>query len=191
MRALTFVALSGLLLLSATRDLDAQGTLRIGYIDSQAILQEAPGALQAQQEFERQMQRWQQEIEQMGVDLDSMIADYQQQQSTLLPNVRQARESAIQQQEQRYQQRLQQLEQEAANSRQQLIEPILMEMTETIEQMRMEGDYALILDVAGQSIIAADPSLDLTDEVLRRLEQSAGASSGAADAPSDDAPGNP
>jgi hypothetical protein len=30
------------------------------------------------------------------------------------------------------------------------------------------------MDAAGQSIIAADPALDLTQEVLRRLQQMAG-----------------
>jgi Skp family chaperone for outer membrane proteins len=47
-----------------------------------------------------------------------------------------------------------------------------------IEKMREEGSYALILDVAAGSIISADPSLDLTQEVIRRLkaEAPAGAS---------------
>jgi outer membrane protein len=120
------------------------------------------------------MQNYNAELEQLGADLDSMVAAYQQQQSTLLPNVRQARENEISQTQLRYQQRVQQMEQESESNRAALIEPILTQMMEVIEQIRTEGNYSVIMDAAGQSIIAADPALDLTQEVLRRLQQTAG-----------------
>ena len=34
----------------------------------------------------------------------------------------------------------------------------------------MEGNYAIILDQASQVILAADPALELTQEVLTRLQ---------------------
>lgn len=179
MRGITFAIASGLLALGATSDLEAQaGAFRFGYIDSQAILQEAPGAPEAQQEFDRQMETFSQEIEQMGARLDSLINAYQQQQSTLLPNVRQGRETEINQLQQRYQQRVDQMGSEAELSRQALIEPILNEMAQTIEAIREEGGYHVIMDVASQAIVAADTSLDLTQEVLRRMQEAAPAASG-------------
>jgi Skp family chaperone for outer membrane proteins len=51
-------------------------------------------------------------------------------------------------------------------------------ITAVIETMREEGNYALILDVAAGSIISADPSLDLTQEVLRRLQAASPAPGG-------------
>ena len=56
MRAISLAIVAGVLGLTATSDALAQATpLRIGYVDSQAILREAPGATEAQQEFDRQM----------------------------------------------------------------------------------------------------------------------------------------
>jgi outer membrane protein len=176
-RTLTLAAIAASVVFGVTPSLEAQGNLRIGYIDSRAILAEAPGAAEAQAEFDRQMQNYNMELEQLGADLDSMVTAYQQQQSTLLPNVRQARENEIRQTELRYQQRVAQMEQESESNRAALIEPILTEMMEVIEQIRTEGSYSMIMDAAGQSIIAADPTLDLTQEVLRRLGQTAGAGS--------------
>lgn len=174
MRSITISSALGLMVLATAGDLAAQtATFRFGYIDSQAILQEAPGAPEAQQEFDRQMETFSQEIEQMGARLDSLMNSYQQQQSTLLPNVRQARETEIAQLQQRYQQRVDQMGQEAEVSRQALIEPILNEMAATIEAMREEGGYQVIMDVASQAIVAADSSLDLTQEVLLRMEEAA------------------
>ena len=47
-------------------------------------------------------------------------------------------------------------------------------ITEVIEQLREEGAYSLILDVAAGSIVSADPALDLTQEVIGRLEAELG-----------------
>ena len=46
-------------------------------------------------------------------------------------------------------------------------------ITEVIEAIREEGNYALILDVAAGSIISADPALDLTQQVITRLQTAA------------------
>ena len=46
-------------------------------------------------------------------------------------------------------------------------------ITAEIETMREEGQYALILDVAAGSIISADPTLDLTQELIQRMGASA------------------
>ena len=178
MREFALAATAGLMVCASAGDLEAQAVLKIGYIDSQAILAEAPGATEAQEEFDRQMERFTQEVEEMGTELDSLVSAYQQQQSTLLQNVRQARETEINQLQQRYQQRVDQMGQEAEVSRQALIEPILAQMTETIDAIRTEGGYHYIFDVASQAIISADTSLDLTQEVLRRMEQAAGSGGG-------------
>ncbi len=179
MRALSLAICASVLAIGSPIEADAQATpLKIGYVDSQAILQEAPGATEAQQEFDRQMGTFSQEIEQMGARLDSLINAYQQQQSTLLPNVRQARETEINQLQQRYQQRVDQMGQEAETSRQALIGPILTQMAETIDAIREEGSYHYIFDVASQAIVAADTTLDLTQEVLRRMQEAAGVGGG-------------
>ena len=174
MRTLGFV-LAGILALGSASIVEAQQGLRVGYIDSQAILMEAPGAREAQEEFDRQLERMGREVEQMEAELDNLIAEYERQQATLLANVREARENEIAQRNQRFQQRAEEMDLELASSRQRLLEPILDQMTQVIEDVRAEGSYAIIFDVQGQSIIAADPVLDLTEEVLRRLRAVAGA----------------
>ena len=50
-----------------------------------------------------------------------------------------------------------------------LVQPVMDLINQVIDAIRSEGDYALIFDVSAGSIIAADPSLDLTEEVIRRL----------------------
>lgn len=168
--ALTGILVAGLAALSAP--VEAQ-TLRIGFIDSQAILAEAPGSREAQREFEREMDRYRGEVQRLGEELDRLIQAYQQQERNLTPEAREARQMEIRRREMEYQNRIEEIDEEAARKRQELVEPILERMSLVIEQVREEGNYALIFDTAARAIIAADPALDLTEEVLRRLQQMA------------------
>ncbi|TVP77064.1 MAG: OmpH family outer membrane protein [Gemmatimonadales bacterium] len=176
MKVLAF-AFAGLLLLAGTSPADAQD-LRIGYIDSQVILQAAPGAQEAQEAFDRQMEQYREEIQRRGNELDDLVEQYQQQRSTLSPEAREARENEIRTREIQYQQRLEEMEQEAAQRQQELVEPILERMAEAIDDIRAEGNYTMIFDTASRAIIAADPALDLTDRVLQRLQAMADAEDG-------------
>jgi Skp family chaperone for outer membrane proteins len=51
------------------------------------------------------------------------------------------------------------------------MEPIMARVNDAISAMREEGGYALILDAAQGTIVAADPALDLTAQILERLRQ--------------------
>lgn len=171
MRVLS-LALGGLLLLGAATTVEAQAP-RIGYIDSQAILAEAPGSREAQQAFDQEMDRYRGEMQRLGEELDRLITAYQQQERNLTPEAREARQQEIRRKEVEYQGRIEEIDEEASRKRQELVEPILEQMSLVIEQIREEGSYALIFDTAARAIIAADPALDLTGEVLRRLQQTA------------------
>lgn len=151
----------------------AQNTPRIAYINSQMILEQAPGAAEAAQQFDRDMARYRAEVEQLGTELEALIQQYQQQQLTLSPEAKSNREEEIRLKQTQYNQRLQELDQQAGLRQQELVQPIMDQITAVIETIRAEGNYALIFDVAAQSIVAADTTLDLTDEVVRRLQDSA------------------
>lgn len=161
-------ALAGLALLAIPLALDAQSP-RIAYIDSQAILMEAPGASDAQMEFQRQVGEYQDEIQRMGEELEELVTRYQQQQGAFSQQAREAREEEIRQREMEYQERVEAMELQIDARREELVGPILERMSDAIEEIRVEGEYAMIFDLASRSIIAADPELDLTDQVIQRL----------------------
>jgi outer membrane protein len=167
MRGIPFalIALAFLLVPAAA---EAQA-LRIAYLNSQEVMSAAPGSAEAQAQFDREMQGYQAEITQLEQELQSLEQQYQQQQLTLSPEARQNREQQIQARIQQYQQRGTELQEQAARRRAELVQPVMDEITEVIEELREQGNYALILDVAAGSIVSADPALDVTEEVIRRL----------------------
>lgn len=145
---------------------------KIGYINSDAILSAAPGVQEAQAAFEKELEAYNAEAQRLQDELQRMQQQYQQQELTASPEAKRNRQQQIQQKAQEAQQRMQEMDAEANRRRQELVRPVMDRITEIIEQMRVEGSYGFIFDVAGGSIIAADPSLDLTEEVLRRLQAS-------------------
>lgn len=165
----TSLALMALAFLLSAGAVEAQ-TLKIAYINSQEILMNAPGASEAQQQFDDEMAGYQEEISQLETELQNMENQLQQQQLTLSPEARANREQALREKYQEYQQRTQQLQEMANQRRAALIQPVMDEITAVIEQIREEGAYSLILDAAAGSIVSADPALDLTQDVIARLQ---------------------
>jgi outer membrane protein len=161
-------ATAALVLLAFAGGLEAQ-VLKIGYINSQQILASSPDAAAAQQRFDQEMQGFQAEVEQLEAELTRLQERLQQQQLTLSPEARANREQQIQQRLQAYQARTAELQRIADRRRAELIQPVMDRITSVIEAIREEGRYSLILDVAAGAIVAADTTLDLTPEVLRRL----------------------
>lgn len=146
---------------------------RIAIVDSRAILGEAPGAAEAQAAFERDLARFQSELQQLEEELQSMVTRFQQQQAVMSAEARQREENAILQKQQELQTRVAELENEASQRQAELVGPIMERVSAAIEEFRRENGYALILDIAAGSIIAADPSLDVTEQVIARLRNTA------------------
>ena len=145
-------------------------TLKIAFINSQEILLSAPGAEAAQQAFDAEMAGYQSEIQQLETELQNLETSLQQQQLTLSPEARASREQQLQAKFQQYQARTTQLQEVANQRRAALIQPVMDNITAVIETIREEGAYSVIFDVAAGSIISADEELDLTAEVIARLQ---------------------
>ncbi len=147
----------------------AQSPLKIGYINSQVIIAEDPAATAAQEQFQREMVPFQSELRGLEEDIANLIARYQAQQITLTANARRTRQDEIAQKQQAYQERMAQIEAEAARRQQELVQPIMERINNIIQEIRSDGSYTFIFDVAGGGLIAADESFDLTGEVQERL----------------------
>ncbi len=147
----------------------AEAQVKIGYVNTQRLVAEAPGAKEAQQTLEREMSGYRTQVDSLEKNLQQMQADYQKQEASLTAAVKQQRQQAMQQSFATYQQRVGQLEQTAAQRQQQLVEPVMKRVKDAIEAARREGGYAIIFDGGNSGMVAADPALDLTDRVLTRL----------------------
>src|SRR5688572_23251383 len=106
------VLLASLAVLASATAAQAQAIapLKIGYINSAAILEEAPGAKEASAEFDRYLQQSQAEVQRLSQELEARRAEYQRQQLMLSPAAKTQREEEMLRMQQEAQQRVQALE---------------------------------------------------------------------------------
>ena len=149
--------------------------MRFAYVNSNVILEQAPGATEAQATFDREVARWQSEVQVLEDSLREMVSAYEQQQVMLSPEARTRRQQDIQQKNLEYQQRTADLQQVAERRRMELIQPITEMITATIREIRAEGSYTMIFDSAAGALLAADTTLDITSQVIDRIVQQTGA----------------
>ena len=146
---------------------------QVVYINSQQIVAAAPGAREAQTTLESEMASMRTEVQQMEATLDSMMTVYDQRQVMLSPEAKRQMQDEIRTRQREFQQRAMQMDQQASQRQAELLQPIMARVQQVIDGLRTERGYALVLDAAEGGIVSADPSLDITQEVLNRLRSTA------------------
>ncbi len=157
--------------------LGAQGT-KVGYINSAQVLAEYGPAQEADRQLQATLAGYQAEMDQLNASLAQASAEFEQQQVTMTPEARQQRGQELQAQASAIDERGQQLQALAAQRTTEVFTPINEAIRSVLEEIRVEGNYGLILDVTVQAILVADPALDLTQQVLTRLQARSGSEDG-------------
>ncbi|HET7584608.1 MAG TPA: OmpH family outer membrane protein [Gemmatimonadaceae bacterium] len=149
----------------------AQGAPKFAYVNSQAILAQAPGRAEAEAQFNKEMDGYRQELKRMQDSLNAMLQSYSQNEATLTPAQKQTQQDAIRSKQGEYQQRAQALEEKASQREAELMRPIMDQVQKVIEGIRTEDGYTMIFDASsGGPIVAADKNLDITQKVIARLQ---------------------
>jgi outer membrane protein len=164
-------------LIAAVAPASAQ-QMRIGYLDSRRVLQEAPGAAEARQAIEQEMASLQRQMSMLDDTLRRAIEDFQARQMTLTADARRTEEQRLQAKRTELTARAQQIELEASRKQDELMSPVMGRVEQAIEEIRREGGYAIIFDLGAGAIVSADTTLDLTAQVIARLRGTAGAAAG-------------
>ena len=150
----------------------ASAAPKIGFINSAAILAQAPGRAEAENKFKTEVAAYQAQLQRMSDSLQTMAANFDKEASKLDSATRVARAKVIQDREAAYQLRARTLDSTMQSRQAELIRPIMENLQKVIEQVRAEDGYAMIFDVASQTsvIVAADKSLDITQKVLAKVK---------------------
>lgn len=157
--------------------LAAQGT-KLGYINTDAVFAEYEPAQDAARALQATLAGYQAEITNLETGYQQALGEYQQQMMTMTAEARQAREQQLQAQFAALQERSQELQDLAEQRRAEVFVPIEEEIQSVLEEIRVEGNYGLILDTTANAILVADPALDLTQQVLTRLRARSGSEGG-------------
>ena len=170
-----FLSVSGLLTLAllagGAQSASAQAP-KFGYVNTDKVLAGIPAASRALQELQTAAGVYQTRADSLGRQFQTMQTAYNALPVTTTAERRTQEQQRLQTTMQQYQQQLQPLQQAAEQKEQALqliVQPYVRRIPEIVEQIRTQQGYSMIFSVGESGLIAADPSLDLSDTVRQRL----------------------
>lgn len=146
---------------------------KYAYIDSEYILENIPAYRAAQEQLDKISTQYQKELEAMRAELDQMYNDFRAESVLLTDDMKRKREDVIVSKEKDYralQQKYFGREGELFQKRQGLIKPIQDDIYNAIQELAMDGNYAVIFDKSGGlTMLYTDPKFNLSDQVLELM----------------------
>jgi len=141
------------------------GELKIGYVNMQRVLREAPASVQASRKLEQEFETRKQELEGIADDIKSRQAALSEKGSSLSDSDRQAREAEIAEMSLRLQRRQQEFQEDIKVLQDEEISAILEKANKAIIQIA-ESEH---LDMILQEAIAVSERVDITDKLIKKL----------------------
>ena len=172
MRKITMFALAitGLTMMGAPAAVQAQGPVKIAYVNSQKLIEQAPGSAEVKNTLQKELASFKAQIDAMDDSMNVMLADFNQKAVLLSADAKQKRQDDLNTKRAAFQERAQAM-QTKANARQaELLQPIMDKIQAAITEYRKSEGYAIIFDSATEAMVAADPALDITDRVIAKLK---------------------
>lgn len=151
-------------------DAEAQAQ-KFAYIDSRIVVDRAPGTAAAQAALSKESEVMQAQVQVWQDSLRTMVEAYEKVAKTLTETQRATREKTLNDKRTDFARRAEELDAKLQERQNELSRPIMAQIRETLDAIRIEDGYTLIFDIASNGVIvAADKNLDLTEKVIGRLK---------------------
>ena len=151
----------------------AASAQKFALIDTEYILKNIPAYQSANEQLQQATKKYQGEVEAIAKEAQMMFQDYQAQSSTLSAAQKTKKEDEIVAKEKSAAELKRTYfgpEGELAKMQEKLINPIQDEIYAAVKELSQLHGYDLVLDRASAAgIIFANPRIDISDEVLRKL----------------------
>ena len=149
---------------------------KFGRVDLTAVITAMPEFDEANKNLETYGKDLQDQLEQIKVEFNQKLADYEKNMNSYNDTIRQMKESELQQLQQRFQEFQQIAQQDIQQKEAELMEPIYNKANEAVKAVAEAGGYMAIFSTAGDMATSAglayfDPAAltDITAEVKKGL----------------------
>ena len=151
--------------------------IKIGYVDSNEIMNNFEEVRQVQVDLEKEQKRLEAEFNDLVYSLDSLKQDYERQRLLMSDTRRNEKENEITYKErsiQKFQLDKFGPEGEIYRKQNQLLKPVLGKIDEAIQKVGSERGYDFILDAMSGALLYALDSHNLTEDVMEELSKATG-----------------
>ncbi|OQY29217.1 MAG: hypothetical protein B6244_04290 [Candidatus Cloacimonetes bacterium 4572_55] len=171
------------------------GDVKLGYIDSQQVLQSCREYQDAAQVYEQKMGEWKLEAQDREKDAVELANQIEKQSMMWTEDRKQEMERKLKRLEEDYRRFVDEIFGEQGKGAQMQIElaqPVFDKINTILIEIAKDGNYTMIFDSIAGNVLYADDSLDLTDRIIEELnkdyEESGGSTDDQPNAPDSGAP---
>ena len=149
------------------------GQLKIGYIDSDAIMDNLPDVQDARQKLDILIQEWQTELTKLETDWKTKYDDYEKRKLIMTDQTRSETEAALVQLETQiaqYREKKFGTNGELFQKQDELMKPVQNKIFVALKEIAEQEDYDYVFDRSGDiMILFAKEKYDLTPQVLEKI----------------------
>jgi len=166
-------------MLLAALNVAAQAQLKIGYVNSQRVLQEFQEAVDVQNKLDEIRNQYQAEYEEKVRNYQQMMQEIESQSLLLSEEKKQEKLREVQEQAaaiDRYKYEKLGPEGEFYKKNLEMTKPIYDKINRVIQKIGEDEEYDFIIDASSGALLHANPKFDITDRILEELNKGVSAS---------------
>ena len=154
---------AGIALLSFSAGVLAEG--KIGFVNSQKILNEAPQAARAKKKLEKDFEKRDQDLQRIAKQLQGMQENLDKNAVTMAESERRAKEREFGELNRDFQRKQREFREDLSLRQNEENAAIIEKANKAIKQLAETEKYDLIV----QDVVWASPKLDITDKIIKAL----------------------
>jgi outer membrane protein len=146
----------------------------IAYIDTDKVMLESEDTREAQQLFQSEQQAWQEEIQELDSEIQRLQDDFRKKELILTESGKEEAKARIDNLLSEREEKVNRIFGEGGQAMQknaELLEPILDKLQNVIKEISTEQNIDIVLEASTGGILYAVPALDITDEVIERMNR--------------------
>jgi len=146
-------------------------TQKIGYVDLQKALNLSAGGKEAKEKIKAKVQTYDAEVRERQEELKKLKDDLEKQAMLLSEEARNVKERDYQQKVKDYQRFTKDIQETLQQTDADLTRKILESLLKVVQDVGKSEGYTLVLEKTESSIVYADESIDISDEVIKAFDK--------------------
>jgi outer membrane protein len=146
----------------------ARAEIRIGYVDLQRAIREVDEGKAATAVLKRDFDEKQRQLDTTKTEFDKAKADFEKQSVVMADQAKRDRSGDLDRKAMELQQLFMQLQKDLSEREREVMRGIFDKMTGVVREIAEADGFTMVLDRNDSGIVFALPSLDLTNELVRK-----------------------
>ena len=144
-----------------------QAAPRIGFVSTERIMRDSAPAKRAQSQIQNEFAPRDRDMQGMATQLKGMQADLEKNAVTMAESERAAKERKFDEMNRDFQRRQREFQEDLGQRRNELMAQVIQKANEVIRKLAEQDKLDIIL----QDAVYASPRVDITDKVIKALDQ--------------------